>query len=272
MGEQVRGDMNDFEFGDSLFYKFKGTALKLLRPINPFAVYASSNEQHVGFAPRNGTHYYRPEPYPNSVVFSRLFAPHFDPNGDGPRPGWDLMHYQVSPLSGDYTLEVTGSSLPRACQRYYDIYNRCKMVNGTEKCQREVKDVMEICPPFSLEMLKDHKRQQKKFLKIQDQQYREAMNVSSYNVGRTVADVSSKTYVHGTSKYLRPDTMWNDDRYLTVTQDEIDAAKVRYNERLRAEGKRLNEPLQQVDTHVDSEYAYTGLEKRHIYAQPIEKH
>lgn len=121
-------------------------------------------------------------------------------------------------------------------------------------------------------VLKDHKRQQKKFLKIQDQQYREAMNVSSYNVGRTVADVSSKTYVHGTSKYLRPDTMWNDDRYLTVTQDEIDAAKVRYNERLRAEGKRLNEPLQQVDTHVDSEYAYTGLEKRHIYAQPIEKH
>lgn len=48
VGEQVRGDMNDFEFGDSLFYKFKGTALKLLRPINPFAVYASSNEQHVG--------------------------------------------------------------------------------------------------------------------------------------------------------------------------------------------------------------------------------
>lgn len=46
--DQVMGNMNDFEFGDSLFYKFKGTALKLLRPINPFAVYSTSNEQHVG--------------------------------------------------------------------------------------------------------------------------------------------------------------------------------------------------------------------------------
>lgn len=121
-------------------------------------------------------------------------------------------------------------------------------------------------------MLKDHKKQQKKFRQIQDNQYREAIQVSSYNVGRTVADVSSKTYVHGTAKHLRPDTMWNDDRYLTVTQDEIDAAKTRHTDRLRKAGQKLSEPLQPVDTHVDHHYAYTGVEKRHIYAQPIQKH
>ena len=121
-------------------------------------------------------------------------------------------------------------------------------------------------------MLKDHKRQQKKFLKIQDNQYREALKVAPYNVGRTVADVSNKTYVHGTAKFLRPDTMWNDQRYIDVTQDEIDAAKVRYGDRLRKEGKKIVEPLKKVDNHIDHDYAFTGLEKRHIYAQPIEKH
>lgn len=115
-------------------------------------------------------------------------------------------------------------------------------------------------------MIKDHKKQQAKFLKIQDNQYREAINVSPYNVGRTVSDVSNKTYVHGTAKYMRPDTMWNDDRYSEVTQDEIDAAKVRYADRLRREGRHVNEPLKPVDNHIDHDYAFTGLEQRHIYA------
>ena len=121
-------------------------------------------------------------------------------------------------------------------------------------------------------VLKEHKRQTRKFVKIQDAQYREALKVSPYNEGRSVADISNKTYVHGTAKFLRPDTMWNDERYIDVTQDDIDAARVRYAERLKREGKKLTEPLQHVDNHVDHHYAYTGLEKRHLYAQPIEKH
>lgn len=39
------------------------------------------------------------------------------------------------------------------------------------------------------------------------------MQVSEYNKGRTVADVSNKDYIDGTRKYLRPDTMWADERY-----------------------------------------------------------
>jgi hypothetical protein len=54
------------------------------------------------------------------------------------------------------------------------------------------------------------------------------MKVSSYNEGRTVADVSGKTWVHGSRKYLRPDSMWADDRYTNVTLEEVEEAKVRY--------------------------------------------
>lgn len=43
--------------------------------------------------------------------------------------------------------------------------------------------------------------------------YRDCMQVSEYNKGRTVADVSNKDYIDGTRKYLRPDTMWADERY-----------------------------------------------------------
>jgi len=51
------------------------------------------------------------------------------------------------------------------------------------------------------------------------------LKVSPYNVGRTVTDVSSKTWIHGTRQYLRPDSMYADERYNKVTQAEINAAR-----------------------------------------------
>jgi hypothetical protein len=57
------------------------------------------------------------------------------------------------------------------------------------------------------------------------------MTIPKYNEGRTVADVSSKTWIHGTKKHLRPDSMWADDRYANVTLEEVEEAKVRYNAR-----------------------------------------
>lgn len=39
------------------------------------------------------------------------------------------------------------------------------------------------------------------------------MEVSDYNKGKTPKDVSTKTWIHGTRHYLRPDTLWADDRY-----------------------------------------------------------
>lgn len=57
------------------------------------------------------------------------------------------------------------------------------------------------------------------------------MKVESYNEGRTTADVSDKTWIHGTRHHLRPDTMWADDRYSQITQSEINDAVKRVEAR-----------------------------------------
>jgi len=70
------------------------------------------------------------------------------------------------------------------------------------------------------------------------------MKQSSYNKGRTVANVSSKTYIHGTREYLRPDTVWADERYSKITQQEINEAKIRV-------AKREEEALKKKNSHSD---------------------
>ena len=40
-----------------------------------------------------------------------------------------------------------------------------------------------------------------------------------------------KSSIHGTRKFLRPDSFWPDERYVNVTQEEIDEAKVRHAKR-----------------------------------------
>lgn len=53
------------------------------------------------------------------------------------------------------------------------------------------------------------------------------MEISDYNKNRSVVDVPQKTWLHGTRKYLRPDTMYADERYAKITQKEINEAKKR---------------------------------------------
>jgi hypothetical protein len=77
---------------------------------------------------------------------------------------------------------------------------------------------------------------ERKFLKVQAQGidngiYREAMKIGEYNTGRTVANISRKTWLEGLSDKLRPDTMWADERYVDINQKEINEAKARITER-----------------------------------------
>lgn len=60
------------------------------------------------------------------------------------------------------------------------------------------------------------------------------MKVPGYNKGRTVADVPLKSWADGTPDMLRPNTLWADDRYADVTDDEIKAAQERVNKRRAA--------------------------------------
>jgi hypothetical protein len=72
------------------------------------------------------------------------------------------------------------------------------------------------------------KRKKLNFLRIEalnNQKYRKAIEVASYNEGRTVANVPRKSWTDGTSEKLRSDSMWIDDRYVDITQSEVDQAK-----------------------------------------------
>ncbi len=71
---------------------------------------------------------------------------------------------------------------------------------------------------------------------LQNQKYRRAMEVADYNQGRTVANTTRRTWADGTASKLRPDSMWIDDRYVDVTQAEIDQAKQRVKAREAAYG------------------------------------
>jgi hypothetical protein len=105
-----------------------------------------------------------------------------------------------------------------------------------KKCQEEQDNIISICPNWALDSLKD---KQLSFLRIealQNQKYRRAMEVADYNQGRTVANTTRRTWKDGTASKLRPDSMWVDDRYVDVTQAEIDQAKQRVKAREAAHG------------------------------------
>ena len=51
------------------------------------------------------------------------------------------------------------------------------------------------------------------------------MEVPDYNKGRTVADVPARNWTDGERSRLRPNSIWADDRYVDITQKEVDEAK-----------------------------------------------
>jgi len=134
------------------------------------------------------------------------------------------------------------------------------MINGKEKCEAEGDYVMGVCPDWALNEIRNQNRFEHKVQLIQKAEYDRAMAVSSYNEGRTVADISNKTHVHGTRHHLRPDTLWADERYANVTRDEVKAAKERYVARMKAAGK-WDTPLKAEPHLYDSTGAQIRVEK-----------
>ena len=82
--------------------------------------------------------------------------------------------------------------------------------------------------------MKERKLSHLKVEALNNKKYREVMDVPSYNKGRTVANVPLKSWVDGSRQNLRPNTLWADDRYADVTQEEVDAAKERIKKRREA--------------------------------------
>jgi hypothetical protein len=195
--------------------------------INPFAYPQIPTQARAAFGLRYGNSWFQPDIYPNYVTFTKWFATHYDPLKDAQFSGrethWSQQKYAPANTHPIFVTE----KLPRACVRTLQTFERCKMINGESKCGHEGKEILEICPNWALDEMKEKVLFLKKAQAIQNKQYRAAMEVSEYNKGRTPADVSDKLWRDGTRHYLRPDTMWADERYAKITQAEINEAKKR---------------------------------------------
>lgn len=226
-----------FDYNPTLFSKITNPILRAISGINPFAMKQISDES-IGFSPLNGNMFTPTtiENYPNSIGFRRYQVAHFNAVDEAEHVENNLTGAVRSPAVGGQ-LNLRAPYIPRGCQRQKKAFTRCKVVNGgSEKCTKEIKNLMEICPNWCLETFKETKRWIKQVNAIQHNQYLEAMEVAPYNKGRSISDISDKTYIHGSRKFLRPDSMWADDRYASVTQEEIDEAKIRHEERTKAHG------------------------------------
>lgn len=85
--------------------------------------------------------------------------------------------------------------------------------------------------------MKDNNRLKLKLEAQANNKYRQVMEVSEYNKGRTVADVPCRQWSDGERSSLRPNSIWADDRYIDITQKEVDEAKERVAKRRLERGQ-----------------------------------
>jgi len=212
---------------------FIGTNLNKWRrsivSVNPFALAQVPSQDRIAFGLREGNGFYTPNPYPNAIVFWKMFPSHYDPlNEDTKRERWQIEER----APGDFSHFVfTADKLPRGCVRQIQNFRRCEIVNGKEQCSGEAHEILKVCPTWALDEMKEKQRFISKVAAVNTQQYHKALEVSDYNKGRTIKDISEKTWLDGTRERLRPDTLWADERYTKITQTEINEAKKRVAER-----------------------------------------
>ncbi len=72
---------------------------------------------------------------------------------------------------------------------------------------------MEVCPDHVLEGLQEKKKWYLRAEVIDNQTYKRGMTVSDYNKGKSVSDLTLKTWEYGKGGNLRSDSLWQDDRY-----------------------------------------------------------
>jgi len=245
-----------------------GTNLNKIRrsisSANPFAFAQVPSQDRIAFGIRDGNGFYNPLPYPNSIVFWKMFPSHYDPLTDETK----TERWQIEERApGDHSHFVfTADKLPRGCVRQIQNFRRCEMINGKEQCSGEAHEILKVCPTWTLDEMRDKQRFISKVAAINTHQYQTALQVSDYNKGRTIKDVSENTWLDGTRERLRPDTMWADERYSKITQTEINEAKQRLAERQKKrQGAASGHPEKHHDAagHGDHHYDYIHREVKH---------
>jgi hypothetical protein len=113
------------------------------------------------------------------------------------------------------------SYFPKGCQR--EIYNYRKCISdkkNQEQCFDQKINIMEICPKWALESLRENKRFLMRATLIDNQTYRRAMKVSEYNKGRSLKDIKADPAQE--TKKIRGEAWWADDRYHPATYPSPD--------------------------------------------------
>lgn len=100
---------------------------------------------------------------------------------------------------------------PKGCGKEIKLYKDCIKGRGdVNKCFDQKINIMEVCPKWVLEQLKERKRFLMRATLIDNQTYRRAMKVSDYNKGRTLKDIKEDIT---SQPHIRSDSYWSDDRY-----------------------------------------------------------
>lgn len=230
---QFNGTKPHFDMENNMRAKVK----KLFSPINPFEVDQIKTPNRIAFGSFKNHRFYAPDPLPNPSRFSRFLPVHYDALNDTKFVPIERFNEGSEATSLNRSYNFTQTKLPPVCDKYLFFYKRCAMINGSDKCKDEENEFLEVCPNFVLNKMKNKKMKMAQARLIQMKEYNDAMELSSYNAGRSIRDIDmTKRWKDGTAEKLRPDTFWNDDRYINVNDEDIAAAKERVKERQIKEG------------------------------------
>ena len=110
-------------------------------------------------------------------------------------------------------MTLVPQQIPRGCYREIRKFQACNSANGAanQVCKDQKLSIMEVCPDHVLEGLREKKKWFARAETIDNETYRRAMQVSDYNRGRSVSDLSLKTWTFGEN--LRSDSYYEDNRY-----------------------------------------------------------
>ena len=203
----------------------KNKMLEVIAPINPFHLRQDLHPHGYNVSGiKTGNFFYRPVVYPFNHKITYGEPNHYDPTTDIDSDY--NAKFSVFSMGTQMHLNISQDKVPYVCEVKRKELSNCYLVNEGSKCQTEENNFLEICPNFALRTYRENKIFNEKAKIIQRKEYKEAMKVEDYNKGRTVGDVSkNSSYSMGMASNLRPDSMWVDDRYRNVTQEDINKAK-----------------------------------------------
>jgi hypothetical protein len=136
-------------------------------------------------------------------------------------------------------------------------YKACVKSNKKEECFDQKINIMEVCPKWVLEALREKKRFAMRATLIDNQTYRRAMKVSDYNQGRSLKSIRKETLKE---PEIRSDGYWSDDRYNPTVYPAPDhntnvnlGNDVIYNDVLG--GNRIESAYKERDSYKNTPYA-----------------